>query len=54
MGEQGPLTTSQLLLLLQGIFMNCSVFNHVYWKDYKNLAVYGMFFLCMMMIDVVE
>ena len=40
----GPLTTSQLLLLLQGIIMNCSVLNHVYWKEYRYFTVYSMLF----------
>ena len=33
--------------------MNCSLLNHVYWKEYRYLTVY-MPFLCMMMIDVVK
>ena len=41
-------------LLLQGIIMDCSVLNHVYWKEYRYLTVYGMPFPCMMMIDAVE
>ena len=39
-----PLTTSQLLLLLQGIIMNCSVLNHVYWIEYRYLTVNDMLF----------
>ena len=44
--QWGPLTTSQLLLLLQGIIMNCSVLNHVYWIEYRYLTVNDMLFLC--------
>ena len=40
----GPLTTSQLLLLLQGIIMNCSVLNHVYWIEYRCLTVNDVLF----------
>ena len=36
--------TSQLLLLLQGIIMNCSVLNHVYWIEYRYLMVNDMLF----------
>ena len=37
-------TASPLLILLQGITMNSPVLNHIYWKEYRHLMVYGMLF----------